>query len=177
MRVLSVSALAISVITLISVSLTRIDVLSSAAATGCSSPTELGQSGAMLGPLRIPVFSGGGHAKIEFKPGYATKVLLVPRRRWVGRLSLRGVRCSDGRALRFAYHDEELPGPPLSQQDFARAGTLVPRLPPPPRTLKLARYGYTGYMLFSDEGNWRLRAYRKGQLVGAITVAVTPFST
>src|SRR6266403_5349122 len=177
MRVLSVSALAISVITLISVSLTRIDVPSIAAATGCSSPTELGQSGAMLGPLRIPVFSGGDHAKIKFKPGYATKVLLVPRRRWLGRLSLRGVRCSDGRALRFAYHDEELPRPPLSQQDFARAGTLVPRLPPPPRTLKLARYGYTGYMLFSDEGNWRLRAYRKGRLVGSITVAVTPFSS
>jgi hypothetical protein len=32
-------------------------------------------------------------------------------------------------------------------------------------------------MLFSDEGNWRIRAYRKGQLVGAITIAVTPFSS
>jgi hypothetical protein len=177
MRALSVSALALSVIALISVSLARIAVPSSAAATGCSSPTELGLSGAMLGPLRIRGFSGGGYAKIEFKPGYPTKVLLVPRLRWVGLLSLRGVRCSDGRALRFAYNDEELPRPPLSQQDFARAGTLVPRLPPPPRTLKLWRYGYTGYMLFSDEGNWRIRVYRKGQLVGAITVAVTPFSS
>ena len=177
MRVVSVSALAISVITVISVPLTRIDVPSSAAATGCSAPTELGQFGAMLGPLRIPVFSGGSHAKTEFKPGYPTKVLLVPRRRWVGRLSLRGVRCSDGRALRFAYNDEVLPRPPFSQQDFARAGTLVPRLPPPPRTLKLWRYGYAGYMLFSAEGNWRIRAYRNGQLVGAITVAVTPFSS
>jgi hypothetical protein len=32
-------------------------------------------------------------------------------------------------------------------------------------------------MLFSAEGNWRIRAYLKRRLVGAITVAVTPFSS
>jgi hypothetical protein len=177
MRVRSSSALVTSAITLISVSTTRAEVPWSAAVSACSSPTELGQSGAVLGPLRIPVFSGGAHAKVEFKPGYAAKVLLVPRRRWVGLLSLRGTRCSDGRPLRFASHDEELPQPPLSQQDFAQAGTPVARLRPPPRNVTLRTCGYTGYMLFSDEGDWRIRAYRKGQVVGAITVAVTPFSS
>jgi hypothetical protein len=31
-------------------------------------------------------------------------------------------------------------------------------------------------MLFSSEGNWRIRAYRKGRLLDTIIVAVTPFS-
>src|SRR4051812_10867900 len=177
MRFRSVSALAVSVTTVIALSLSPTDASSSAAATACSSPTQLGPAGAVLGPLRIRMFEGGDQAQDQFKPGYPSKVLLGPRRRWVGGLSLRGRRCSDGRPLRFAYDETAfpLPPPPLSQEDFARAGTLVARLAPPPRHWPLSGFGYAGYMLFSDEGVWRVSAFLRGRFVGALTVSVTPF--
>jgi hypothetical protein len=131
----------------------------------------------MLGPLRIPTFSSDSHAEVHLKPGYPTKVLLLPTRWWAGTIILRGSRPSDGRALRFSYGSDPLPPPPFSQEDFERAGTAAAHLRPPPRPLpKVGTWGYTGYMLFPDEGNWRIRAYRNGRLLDTIVVAVTPYS-
>jgi hypothetical protein len=149
----------------------------SVGASACGPPTKVSRVlETDLGPIRIPVFAHGAHAETHFKRGYPTRVMLFPTRGWSGDLVLRGSRCSDGRALRFWYQDAKPPSTPLSQKELRRVGTAAGRLPPPPRPLPaVGNWAYSGYMLFSDYGRWRLRAYVKQRLVGAVVVAVTPF--
>jgi hypothetical protein len=142
----------------------------------CRVPTKLSGPGLDLGPLLIPLFADSGNAEVHLKPGYPTSLFLIPTRQWSGELVLRGSRCSDGRPLRFWYQNKSFPKPPLAREEFARAGTAAGRLDPPPRPLpQIGRWRYTGYMLFSGYGNWRVRAYVKRRLVGTIVLAVTPF--
>lgn len=143
---------------------------------GCAPPTKKSESGILLGPLRIPVFSSGTYAQIRFRPGYPTKVLLRPTRRWSGTLVLRGVQCTDGRQLRFAYHHELLPEPPLTDEQLGALGSPAAHLSPPSHVVRLSRFGYTGYMLFSEPGEWRIRAFRHGRLVATVFVSVMPFN-
>jgi hypothetical protein len=151
-------------------------VRTTAGAKTSGSATAVGPSGLTLGPLLIPAFSRSDVAQVHFKPGYPTKVLLIPTRRWTGKLVLRGARASDGRILRFAYQDHRLPRPPYPAEDMGRLGTAVVRLRPPPSPLPpIGQWGYTGYMLFPDAGDWRIQARRDGRRVGAIVVAVTPY--
>lgn len=156
----------------------RDDAFASAAQTdpACGPPTRVARAPApTLGPLSIPTFSATGRARTQYAAGRATKVLLLRVRAFSSTVLLRGVRCSDGTPLRFAYNGERLPPPPLTKEQLESAGSVQARLrpfrqrPTPGRLLS-----HTGYMLFSDVGAYRITALRNGRPVGSLVVEVVP---
>jgi hypothetical protein len=108
--------------------------------------------------------------------GSPTKVLIRPLDRFDGSITLTGSRCSDGQPLRFWYRG----GPPF---------TLGPGSTPIPEAVLTQtgdpsveiRYGggdanggsdYTGYMLFTTTGTWRVRGQSGGRDIGEIIILV-----
>jgi len=104
---------------------------------------------------------------------YPTKVLIFVRRPLRAPITLRGRRCSDGRALRFWYRadDGEPPGAGSSSQ-LEQAGDLVAQLHPGEPPITQPALGYPGYVLFSAPGRWKVSARQNGRLVGTVVFRV-----
>src|SRR5205814_1762472 len=84
------------------------------------------------------------------------RVILV-RRPLRAPVTLRGRRCSDGKALRFWYRAEagEPPGAGSSSQ-LEQEGDLVAQLHAGEPPITQPALGYPGYMLFSAPGKWKV---------------------
>ncbi len=146
--------------------------------TRCGAPTAVRPGSVVkLGPIAFPGRSMGGHVEIRLNPGHPTKILLTPVRRLVRTVVIRGIRCSDGKPLRFKYNDQELPAPPLSTRQLETLGTAAGYLRPYPYPLSRGtRIGYAGYMLFTQTGTWKLTATQSGRRVGSLVVLVAPIA-
>ena len=130
---------------------------------------------ARLGPLGLRVSTPAGRAQLRFAAGYATKVVLVRLRRFRPAIVLRGTRCADGVPLRFAYDGERLPAPPLSRHQLETSGSPAARLRPYPHDLAPGTsFSYTGYILFSDVGRYRITASQGTRRIAALVVDVVP---
>jgi hypothetical protein len=75
-------------------------------------------------------------------------------------VTLRGRRCSDGKLLRFWFGD----GSPPPRSRAPRAATF------PAGTSFL-----TGYLLPASAGRWRVEAWQKGRIVGAVVLRLRAF--
>jgi hypothetical protein len=157
----------------------RHDAFASAAQTSpCGPPTRVARSPQpTLGPLSIPTFSATGRARTEYAAGRATKVPLLRVRAFSAPLVLRGLRCSDGTPLRFAYNGERLPPPPLTKEQLESAGSAAARLRAFPHRPAPGRFlTHTGYMLFSEIGMYRITAIRNRRPIGSLVVEVVPMA-
>jgi len=96
--------------------------------------------------------------------GLPTKVPITVRKPLRRPLELRGLRCSDGKALRLSYRSSgwyrERSAPPAS-------GRLVGQLQAGPRV-----WGYPGYAFFHAPGRWRIDVRDRRRRVGSLVVDV-----
>ncbi len=109
-----------------------------------SYPSDTSWHGVKIGKLFFSSFATGqDHAVIsDFDSRYPTKVLIQPTDPLVGSLKLEGWRCSNGERLRFEYAGSwNEPVATLMPAGSAPNGTPV---------------GYTGYMLFTAPGKWKV---------------------
>ncbi len=133
---------------------------------------------ARAGPLSFVIGSAGrSRAVAELGPDYPTlvsptKVLIHVRRPLRAPITLRGSRCSDGRALRFFYRNVGEPpraGPAAELEGMGdRVATLAAGEPP----ITVPALGYGGYMLFSGPGKWKVFVRRGRRLLGTATIRV-----
>lgn len=150
----------------------------------CGEPTTLQPhplqpafTGAPLGPLLVRNFRDGETTAIvsEYQPGYATKVVIVVATSFDKALTLRGRRCSDGTALRFAWsYPFAFNSTPAPSDVYATAGEEAPVIQP--MTL-LPSSGVNGadappYMLFTSAGKWILEVREGSTVVGHAVLLV-----
>lgn len=137
------------------------------AAVACGGPTPLvpdplGEqgNGVLLGPLFFRDWAPDETRAVipTFTPGYPTKVLILGRGSSAAPVTLEGWRCATGQRLRFWYDGGVLPAPPLSAAAFASLGDPAPVL--------VANGAYTGYMLFTASGRWKIAVSQNGKALG-----------
>jgi hypothetical protein len=143
------------------------------AAIACGGPTSLvpdplGEpgNGVHLGPLFFRDWGPDETRAVDtrFSPGYPTKVLILGRGSLAAPVTLEGWRCATGQRLRFWYAGG-FPDPPLSAAEFASLGDPAP---------VLASNGtYTGYMLFTASGTWKIAVSQNGKVLGTAIFQVT----
>lgn len=142
-------------------------------AIACGGPTPLvpdplGEqgNGVLLGPLFFRDWGPEETRAVDtrFMPGYPTKVLILGRGSSAAPVTLEGWRCVTGQRLRFQYAGG-VPDPPLSAAEFASFGDPAP---------VLASNGtYTGYMLFTASGKWKIVVSQNGKVLGTAIFQVT----
>ena len=107
-----------------------------------------------------------GLQPLRLLPGYWTPFSRTPHKVAIVRarygqaagavIELRGWRCKTHEPLRFAYGGHPTPG--------------VRHLRLRPYPTDADKLGYTGYMLFSAAGDWRLEASANGNLLGRLVL-------
>ena len=143
----------------------------------CGSPSPVSSygtagRGAALGPLVLPFNDGTAKAEQVYVTGFPTKVVIRGRMPRKSTLTLRGYKCGSGLPLRFWYRSDPLTFPlgfPATEEELQQKGDLSVRFP----ATKKVRGTYSGYMLFSAAGNWRLVLSAGGTTVGSVVVRVT----
>ena len=135
-------------------------------------------AGAQAGPIWFIPGVTSPRAIIQLLPRYPeelypTKVLIFMRRPLRAPITLRGRRCSDGKALRFWYRAEagESPGAGSSSQ-LEQAGDLVAQLKAGEPPITQPALGYPGYILFSAPGKWKVSARQGDRLLGSVVFRV-----
>jgi hypothetical protein len=150
----------------------------------CGEPTALEPhpqrpefTGAPLGPLMVRNFPDDATTAVVtvYEPGYATKVVIVVARPFTQPLTLRGYRCSDGSALRFATsYPFALNSTPAPSDAFAEAGEVAPVIDPvsnlPVGVVMSPRV--PAYMLFTSSGKWVLEVRQGNELEGRAVLLV-----
>lgn len=133
--------------------------------------------GALVGPLFFSDFvPDGGVAQIAaYAPGYPTKVIIQPTRKFTRPITLKGQQCGTGTPLHFSIDDGGLLIPlPATPAQFASAGEATASLEPPPTWAPF--YGkpdaYGGYFLFTARGLWQITVQQDGATLGTLTVRV-----
>jgi hypothetical protein len=150
----------------------------------CGEPTTLvahpeqpNFKGAALGPLLVRNFADDATTAVitEYKPGYALKVLIVVAKPFTKPLTMRGFRCSDGSALRFAAtYPFAFNSTPAPSDVYAAAGEAAPVIEPMttvPAGVPSAPNAYP-YMLFTSSGKWVLEVRDETGLVGRTVLLV-----
>jgi hypothetical protein len=135
-----------------------------------------GFKGAPLGPLLVRNFPEDATTAVitEYRPGYATKVVIVVAKPFTKILALTGRRCSDGAPLRFASgYPFALNSTPAPSGVFASAG-YEPALIQPMESLPVGIVMGTGpaYMLFTASGKWLLEVHDGDVLHGRAVLDV-----
>ncbi len=107
-------------------------------------PSDNTWHGAIVGPLFFSAFGPGKERAVidDFDARSPTKVVIQPLDPLKARVKLQGWRCSTGDQLRFEYG--------------ASWNTPVAVLPPAGAGPNGTPVGYTGYMLFTAPGKWKL---------------------
>lgn len=123
-------------------------------------PEQPGFKGAPLGPLLVRNFPEDATTAVitEYRPGYATKVVIVVAKPFTKPLTLTGRRCSDGAALRFASdYPFAFNSTPAPSDVFAAAGYEAPLIQPM-ESLPVGMVIGAGpsFMLFTASGKWLL---------------------
>jgi hypothetical protein len=126
-------------------------------------PEQPGFKGAPLGPFLVRNFPEDATTAVvtEYRPGYATKVVIVVAKPFTKMLELTGRRCADGAPLRFATgYPFALNSTPAPSGVFAAAG-YAPALIQPMETLPAGVGMGAGpaYMLFTSSGKWLLEVH------------------
>jgi hypothetical protein len=118
------------------------------APTASSDPTRI-----RLGPLWIAGLSSSDPPTVLWKRGYPTKLLLQEAEPITTVIELTGWACSDGKQLRFWYHDG-LPFTkvPASDEAMASTGDLKAKV-----DFVSQPNSKTGYMLFTHSGRWMVQ--------------------
>lgn len=127
--------------------------------------------GAVPGVLAGPLFFGAfvtrtdGVAIVnEFALGYPTKVAIQPMQQFTVPIELKGRNCSNGAQLRFWYR-EGVPFAhvPVTPKEMGSTGDLVATFQPPGPGSPGRLATYTGYMLFTQPGRWRISVNQNGK--------------
>jgi hypothetical protein len=140
-------------------------------------PAQPTFTGAPLGPLLVRNFRDDATTAVigEYTPGYATKIVTVIARAFDKPLTLRGRRCADGIALRFAWsYPFAFNSTPAPSAVFAAAGEEAPVIEP---MATLPTSGVMGakappYFLFASSGKWLLEVRDGGTTTGRAVVLV-----
>jgi hypothetical protein len=109
-----------------------------------SYPRDKSWHGLRIGPLFFSAFRPGTDQAVisDFDPRYPTKVVIQPIDPLDAPIKVEGRRCSNGARLRFEYGASwDTPVAVLSPAGASDDGTPI---------------GYTGYMLFTASGKWRI---------------------
>lgn len=150
----------------------------------CGEPTTLEAhpeqpafKGAPLGPLLVRNFQDDATTAVitEYRPGYATKVVIVVAQPFTKLLTLSGRRCSDGAPLRFASgYPFALNSTPAPSDVFAAAGYEAPVIQPMVTLPVGVVMGAAGpsYMLFTSSGKWVLELREGDELLGRAVLQV-----
>lgn len=151
----------------------------------CGEPTRLEPHpqrpsflAAPLGPLMFRNFPDDATAAevTAYEPGRATKVVIVVARPFSRPLTLRGHRCSDGTALRFAStYPFALNSTPAPSDEFAAAGQPTFEIQPSEEVAPGLMFGPKGappYMLFTSRGKWVIELRDRDTMVGRAVVLV-----
>lgn len=139
-------------------------------------PEQPGFKGAPLGPLLVRNFPEDATAAVitEYRPGYATKVVIVVAKPFTKLLTLSGRRCSDGSALRFASsYPFAFNSTPAPSAVFAAAGYEAPLIQPM-ESLPVGVVMGAGpsFMLFTASGKWLLEVHDGDVLHGRAVLEV-----
>ena len=139
-------------------------------------PEAPGFKGAPLGPLLVRNFPDDATTAVitEYRPGYATKVVIVIAKPFTKLLTLTGRRCSDGAALRFASgYPFAFNSTPAPSGVFGAAG-YEPALIQPMESLPVGIVMGAGpsYMLFTASGKWLLEVRDGDVLYGRAVLDV-----
>lgn len=151
-------------------------------ATKCGQPSGLvsyaghqAWLGAVAGPLFFSAFSPGQTTAVlkDFASGYPYKVLVQPMQPLSKTVKLMGWNCSTNKPLRFWYRDG-LPFAhvPAGPAEFAVAGDLVATFSPSSGDSSGQPSGYTGYMLFTQPGQWKVSVEESGTMIGSAVFLV-----
>jgi hypothetical protein len=145
-------------------------------------PTGVTAPGNRLGPLIIVSGFADSGSPTPALIGAPTKVLIHPVEPFDQSITLTGARCSDGQPLRFWYGPAHqgtpfLMGPqstPVPEAVLAQTGELSVDIEPAPKSCSSCGAGlsYTGYMLFTTTGTWRVHGQSEGRDIGEITILV-----
>lgn len=140
-------------------------------------PEQAAFKGAPLGPLMVRNFEDDATSAVitEYRPGYATKVVIVVAKPFTKSLTLRGHRCSDGAPLHFAMsYPFALNSTPAPSDVFATAGIVAPVIEPIASFPVGVTIGPGGpsYMLFRSSGKWLLELREGSQLIGRTVLLV-----
>lgn len=100
----------------------------------------------------------------HFSPGYPTKVLILGRGPSATPATVEGWRCATGQRLRFWYAGG-FPDPPRSAAEFANLGDPAPLL--------ASNGTYTGYMLFTTSGMWKIVVSGASKVRGSAIFQIT----
>jgi hypothetical protein len=127
--------------------------------------------GVLLGPLFFDAFEKRADSAAvlsDFSPGYPYKVLIQPVEAFSTPVQVQGWSCSNGSGLRFWYHE----GPPfatvpVTAQQLAFTGDLVASLGPTLSSLSGTLAGFTGYMMFTATGKWKISVSKDGRNLGS----------
>jgi hypothetical protein len=136
--------------------------------------------GAPLGPLLVRQFADDATTAVigYYMPGYATKVITVVAQPFDRPLTLRGWRCSDGAALRFAWgYPFALSSTPAPSDVFAAAGadvvTIEPTASVPSRESGVIQGANAPpYFLFTSSGKWLIEVRDGAAIVGRAVLVV-----
>jgi hypothetical protein len=136
-------------------------------------PTGVTSPGYRIGPLMLAGFAVETAPSSPVPVGGPTKVLIHPVEAFDQPITLSGARCSDGQPLRFWYGPVHQGTPfslgprstPVPEAVLAQTGELSVRIEPHSGTATNAAgtFDYTGYMLFTTTGTWRVRAQSSGR--------------
>jgi hypothetical protein len=121
-----------------------------------------------IGPIWIAGFDSTNPPTVSWKRGYPTKLLLQEAEPISTVLELTGWACSNGKPLRFWYHDG-LPfsSLPASDEAMASAGDATAKL-----DFTSQPNDRTGYMLFTNSGRWVVRLATRQLDYGKIAILV-----
>jgi hypothetical protein len=141
-------------------------------------PQDAAFKGAPLGPLLVRNFRDDATTAVitEYQPGYALKVLIVVAEPFTKPLTMRGFRCSDGSALRFAAtYPFAFNSTPAPSDVYAAAGEAAPVIGPMttlPVGVVLGAPNAPPYMLFTSSGKWVLEVRDETGLVGRTVLLI-----
>jgi hypothetical protein len=139
-------------------------------------PEQPGFKGAPLGPLLVRNFPEDATTAVvtEYRPGYATKVVIVVAKPFTKMLTLTGRRCSDGTLLRFASgYPFAFNSTPVPSGVFAAAGYQPALIQPLDRLpVGIVQGAGPSYMLFTASGKWLLEVHDGDVLHGRAVLDV-----
>lgn len=126
-------------------------------------PQVTSRSAPTVGPIRFGFY--------PYERGYPTKVLIYAWRRQSAPIAIRGVLCTrPDMNLHFWYRAASMPPPPPYGESRMRTiGDRLARLAPVP-----AGESHTGYMLFTEPGQWALTVTQADKVLGVLVVHVAP---
>ncbi len=142
-----------------------------------SYPGNQAWRGAVAGPFFFSAFAPGQTTAVlsDYVPEYPYKVLVQPTRQLPKPVNLMGWDCSTGERLRFWYR-AGLPFAhlPASPAEFASAGDLVATFSLGSSDSTGQPSGYTGYMLFTHAGHWKVSVEEPGTVTASVVLLVQP---